>query len=262
MRRFLYFAMIGLLLPLNLSTAWARPRAILTDGSDDRVDALVTGIVGAPNFEAWGLLIYAPTDGNADYVALDQANAVPLLCSQTIGACSTQPGVPVSFGLVDTTGALNLKLVNTSTPGGTFFQSRYAVPTLDVSKSFSAYMDWLASDYSGYSDYIDDTTNEIPPYAFPPLPPDIASELTGKSVTYVAWQDTVGCAELKDPDASDLCSADNPDNSNWTDPYTYQSLIMAVWFEPQSVDAPEPATFSLLTAGLFGVGCLKRKRTE
>lgn len=268
MRRFLFLAVISLLLPLNMSTAWARPRAIVTDGSDARADDSQAGIVGAPNSEAWGLLIYTPANGGADYVALDQLNAPALLCSQAttcnacpIGTCSAQPGVPVSFGLVDVTGALNLKLVNT-TDSNASFSSQSSTPTSDTYKTFSAYMDWIEQDYSNYSDHIDALKNDTPPYTFPPLPLDIASELAGKpSVMFVAWQDKVGCAQLQpnDPDSSDPCSTDN-NSTDWTDPYTYDSLIMAVWFEPKSVDAPEPATFGLLTAGLFGVGCLRRKR--
>jgi hypothetical protein len=104
------------------------------------------------------------------------------------------------------------------------------------------FQDWVTSDYSDYGFGV-----------LPASASALAALPAGAHLQFIGWDNTISCP---DPSPDVVCNGAPGDG---VDSYQYNDVVMAVWFVPQTTDAPEPLTLALFAAGLIGIFAIGRR---
>jgi hypothetical protein len=278
MLKFIYTAAAGVLL-LTASTSDVQAkmsRAISTDSSTP-----LQAVVGTPNAEAMTMFILANPNPNGDnnYVSLYSlvTNSVvgdPVFCNKSFAISGSQnctastPGVPVSLGLTGPNGELPIGEPLASDPPDVspsprldFGQVQFAITNFTESQTYlsgslgNGVPDLTPGFVFGGSGFfqMDMVTTDFSDFGLGVLDPAIASFLAGlpagSNLQFIGWQDY---------NASDGSTFD-PNDENSVDPWTYDNMIMAVWFAPNAT-VPEPASLLLFAPVLLGASYIVRRR--
>jgi hypothetical protein len=276
MLKFIYTAIGALLLTASSSDFLAKmSRAISTDSSTP-----LQAVVGTPNAEVMTMFILANPNPNGDnnYVSLyslvtNSAVGDPIFCNKSFAIGGSQnctasaPGVPVSLGLSGPNGELPIGEPLASdppdvpTPRLDFGQVQFAITNFTESKTYlsgslgNGVPDLTPGFVFGGSGFfqMDMVTTDFSDFGLGVLDPSIAAFLSGlpagSNLQFIGWQDY---------NASDGSTFD-PNDENSVDPWTYDNMIMAVWFAPNAT-VPEPASLLLFAPVLLGASYFARRR--
>ena len=251
-------------------------RAISTDSTTP-----LQAVVGTPNAEVMAMFISAAPNaaGDSNYVSLyslvtNSAVGDPIFCNKSFAlgggknCTASSAGVPVSLGLSGPNGELPIgsPLASDSadvlpSPRLNFGQVQFALTNFTASTTylsgnlFNGVQDLTPGFVFGGSSFfqMDVVTTDFSDLGFGVLDPSIAAFLgglpAGSNLQFVGWQDS---------NVTDGSTFDPNDDSS-VDPWTYDNMVMAVWFVPKTA-TPEPATLLLFVPALLGASYLARRR--
>lgn len=250
-------------------------RAISTDSTTP-----LQAVVGTPNAEVMTMFILANPNatGDNDYVSLyslvtNSAVGDPIFCNKSFAlgggnSCTaSSPGVPVSLGLSGPNGELPIgsplasDSADVPSPRLNFGQIQFALTNFSASQTylsgnlFNGVQDLTPGFVFGGSSFfqMDMVTTDFSDFGLGVLDPAIAAFLgglpAGSNLQFIGWQDS---------NVTDGSTFD-PNDENSVDPWTYDNMIMAVWFAPKTA-APEPATLLLFAPVLLGASYFARRR--
>lgn len=251
----------GLLLATTLTTvANAKSRAISTDTSVPQ-----TFLVVPANSVAHLVFLSAAGTGQNytgggtrnDFLSINAgtlaspASGTPIFCSGTFGSCATStPGTDV----VLSSSPLNLVLTTQNDTGGTvvlpldsFFTDNSLTSANPITDASGFNAGNVEQSGQIFIDQVQSTNN-----FGVPNPANLASILSAPGVfdvQYLGWQDN-------NPPTSAFGDAN-------VDPWTYNNMVVAVYFTPLGTTggAPEPAVWTMMLLGFFGLGAAARRRS-
>jgi hypothetical protein len=254
-----------LLLAISSNADAKTSRAISTDGSMQ-----VPAIVGTPNSDVMTMFILSGPGSSDDYIS---AGGQRIFCNKsfTISASDSctanSPGDVFPLGSTGPYGEwpIGSPLISDqpSAPSARtdFGQVQFILTNFDTlppttlfsaSSSFedgSLGQVFGGQSHSIYADMVTDLAN----FDFGVLDPTIAATLSAlpasNNLQFIGWQDS-NVSEGFDP---------NADANKDVDPWTYNNMVMAVWFVPRT-SAPEPASLLLFAPALLGASYLARRR--
>lgn len=245
----------GLLLATALTTnAGAKTRAIPTDSSMTQTELVVPA-----NSVAHLVFISAAGTGQnytgggtlSDFLSLSTSPNTAIFCSATFGSCTaTAPGTDVVLA----GSPLDLQLTTKDSGGNTailkldnFFTDNSLSSPNPIRDSTGFNAGNIEESGQIYLDQVQDTNN----FGVPD-PANLAALLAAPGVfdvQYLGWQDN------------------NPPTSAFSDPnvdpWTYNNMVVAVYFTPIGTTGgggvPEPAVWSMMLLGFFGLGAAARR---
>jgi hypothetical protein len=244
----------GLLLATALTTdADAKSRAISTDTSVPQtvLDVPANSVAHLVFLSAAGTgQSYTDSGTRADFLSLSTSPATPIFCSALASCTATTPGKDVTLSgspldlILTTVGDDGKPLVLTL--NSFFTDNSLSTPNFITDASgFNA----GNKEQSGqiFVAQVQGTNN----FGVPD-PANLTTLLSAPGVfdvQYLGWQDN-------NPPESAFSDAN-------VDPWTYNNMVVAVYFTPIGSTggggAPEPAVWSMMLLGLFGLGAAVRR---
>jgi hypothetical protein len=235
MPKTIWLCAAGLLLALSSNADARSSRAISTDGS-----VPAPAVIGTPNADVMTMFILSGPGSSDDYVS---AGTQRIFCNKNF-----------QISINDTCHASSPgEIVPLNDPADSDGQVTLVLTNFDSSQSYtsgvSAVQD-ATGVFGGGSGFIYmDMVTDLSDFDFGVLDPTLAATLSAlpasDKLQIIGWQDS-NVTDGFDPDA-------NPN-----DPWTYDSLVMAVWFVPR-VSAPEPASVLLFAPVLLGATFIAKR---
>jgi hypothetical protein len=242
------------------TAASAKSRAISTDTSvaQTELDVPANSVAHLVFLSAAGTgQTYTGGGTRSDFLSINAgtqaspASGTPIFCSGTFGSCTTTAaGTNVVLG----SSPLNLVLTTQNDTGGTVvlpLDSFFGDNSLTSANPIKDESGFNAgnTEQSGqiFIDQVQATNN-----FGVPTPGNLAALLSAPGVfdvQYLGWQDN-------NPPTSAFADAN-------VDPWTYNNMVVAVYFTPLGSTGggglPEPAAWSMLLLGFFGLGATVRR---
>lgn len=268
MLKLIYTAAVGALFFASfISDAQAKTsRAISTDDKSK-----LQAVVGVRNADVMAMFIFANPNGSNDYIL---AGSDRIFCSKSFvisageSCTASSPGSIVQ--LDSKTGAdgewpIGSPLVfdpqGAPSPRANFGQVELALTNFDASQTYLSGGSSVP-DESGLKAFgrgsgsvqMDMVAKDFEAFGLGVLDPSIAASLSVLSnanrLQFIGWQDS----------NVSVGSNFDPHKKNSVDPWTYDNMILAVWFVPKA-KVPEPASLLLFAPVLFGVSYIARRRS-